>query len=316
MNNVKNDLASRNEKTPFSAIISSDNYKKMINNTLQDEGRAKRFISNTISAVANNPVLRECTPISIISGALTAESFNLPINSQLGYLYLVPFNNTKQGTKEAQLQIGWKGYIQLAIRSGQYKKINVVELKEGEVEYYDILSGDLKCNIITDFKLRAKAKTVGYYAMFELITGFIKTLYMPIEEMEEHANTYSKAFKMEEYQKLKSGKVAQSDMWKYSSFWYKSFDDMAKKTMLRQLLSKWGILSTELRQALEKDEAVIRDDKYEYVDSDNSIFVDIKEEGTFVDNETGEVIKEEEEDIVKKFKEANKVSKGTGLFNE
>lgn len=311
-NSVKNDLVSRNEKPKFSMVITSDSYRKMLNNALQDPKRVNRFLANTISVVSTNPKLSECTPQTIVSAALIAESLNLPIQSQLGYAYLVPYKNTKLGIDEAQFQLGWKGLVQLAIRTGQYKNINVIELKDGEVESYNLLNGELKCVIITDFKKRAEAKTVGYYAMFELITGFTKSIYMPIEEMETHANTYSKAFKMSEYQKLKSGKVAESDMWKYSSFWYKDFDAMAKKTMIRRLLSQWGILSAELQEAIIKDEAVIRDDgKYEYVDNDNSVFVDVKDD-SFVNIETGEV----EEDITKKFKEARSANKGTGLFGK
>ena len=203
---------------------------------------------------------------------------------QLGQYYIVPFNNSDKGCKVAQFQLGYKGYIQLAIRSGQYKKINVLAIKEGELIEYDPLNEEIKVNLIEDEELREQAKTIGYYAMFEYMNGFRKTLYWSKNKMLVHADKYSKAFSVNatkgKYPKVsfadfEAGKVAEEDMWKYSSFWYKDFDGMAYKTMLRQLISKWGIMSIDMQTAMEKDMAVINENgDYEYIDN-NSNEIDV-----------------------------------------
>ena len=131
---------------------------------------------------------------------------------------------------------------------------------------------------------------MGY---FELLNGFRKTLYISKEEMEQHANTYSKAFNLEDYKKLQAGQIPEKDLWKYSSFWYKNFDTMAFKTVLRQLISKWGIMSIQLQEAFTKDMAVMKDNgDYEYVDSPN-----YEEEPVFV--------KEEEKKTTKSLDDIN-----------
>ena len=152
--------------------------------------------------------------------------------------------------------IGYKGYIQLAIRSGQYKRLNVIEIKDGELEYFDPLNETINCVIIDDYARREAAPTIGYYAMFEYTNGFRKAIYWSKEKMLYHADKYSPAFSAQAYKDIQDGKVADKDMWKYSSFWYKNFDDMAKKTLLRQLISRWGVMSTEMISAFEHDNGV------------------------------------------------------------
>lgn len=171
-----------------------------------------------------------------------------------------------------------KGYIQLAIRSGQYRKINVLPIKEGELVSFDPMTEEIEVNLIEDDELREKTPTAGYYAMFEYVNGFRKAIYWSYKKMLNHADQYSKAFSKKAYQDLKDGKIPQSDLWKYSSFWYKNFDDMACKTMLRQLISKWGIMSIEMQKALEYDQGVgiVKDGKasgVEYVDSPDADLV-------------------------------------------
>ena len=134
-----------------------------------------------------------------------------------------------------------KGMLQLAIRSGQYKKINVLDIKEGELIKYDPLNEEIEVNLIEDEVDRENAKTIGYYAMFELVNGFRKSLYWSKEKMEKHAQRYSKGYASD----IRKGN-------KYT-FWSKDFDGMAFKTMLRQLISKWGIMSIELQTAYERD---------------------------------------------------------------
>lgn len=255
-------------KPKFSAVISSDNYKRMINNTLGDPERAKRFVASITSAVATNPALQECDPATVVSGALLGEALNLSPSPQLGLFYLVPYKNKTKGSVDAQFTLGYKGYIQLAIRSGQYKDIDVIEVKEGEFKGRDKQTGKLKFEFVEDEVLRLTKPTIGYLAYFELLNGFYKQLYMSKEEMEIHADKYSKAFNLADYKKLQAGQIPEKDMWKYSSFWYKDFNTMAFKTVLRRLISKYGIMSIEMQDAYAKDMAVMKEDgTYDYVDN-------------------------------------------------
>jgi len=257
------------QKPKFSVALQTAGYQKLINNTLQDPKRAQRFVASISSAVATNPDLQDCDAGSILSAALLGESLNLSPSPQLGQYYMVPFDDKKRG-RIATFILGYKGYIQLAIRSGQYKTLNVVSIKKGELVKYDPLSEEIEVNLIDDELTRETAETVGYYAMFEYTNGFRKALYWSKEKMLNHADRYSQAFSLNattgrkynkaSYADYESGKVPKDDMWLYSSFWYKDFDGMAHKTMLRQLISKWGIMSIEMQQAFEGDGAAIRDD--------------------------------------------------------
>lgn len=271
----------------FSVVIQSDMYKKLINNTLGDPKKATRFIASITSAVATNPALQECEPSSIVAGALVGEALELSPSSVLGEYYLVPFKNSKEGVTKAQMQIGYKGYLHLAIRSGQYKDIDVFEIHEGEFKGRDKDTGKFKFEFIENETERLSKPVIGYMGYFELLNGFRKTLYISKEEMEQHANTYSKAFNLEDYKKLQAGQIPEKDLWKYSSFWYKNFDTMAFKTVLRQLISKWGIMSIELQEAFTKDMAVMKDNgDYEYVDNPS-----YEEEPAFVEEQDKKTIK-------------------------
>lgn len=267
---VNNSLVTqRNTGKPqtFSAFLTSDAIKNRINSMVGGKD-GQRFISAVISAVSVNPGLTECEHSTILSAALLGESLKLSPSPQLGQYYLVPFNDKKRGTKVAQFQLGYKGYIQLAIRSGYYKKLNVLAIKEGELVRFDALNEEIEVKLIDNDTEREAAKTIGYYAMFEYTNGFRKAIYWSREKMMAHADKYSMAFSAAKYQDLLDGKIPQSEMWKYSSFWYKDFDGMAYKTMLRQLISKWGIMSIELQTAIDKDMAAIHDDgSVDYVDN-------------------------------------------------
>jgi recombination protein RecT len=278
MNN-KQELIKAKENTkrqlnamPIGGFMNQTAIKNRITSMMGSE-RGLRFITGVTSAVSTNPALAECTNESIFNGALLGETLNLSPSPQLGQYYLVPYKKYKKNTKEvesvtAQFQLGYKGYIQLAIRSGQYKKINVVDVKEGEFIEYNMFDEEYKFNPIQNYEERKNAKTIGYYAMFEYLNGFKKSLYMTKEEMLDHANTYSSAFDRNKYQDLLDGKIPEKDMWKYSSFWYKNFDEMAKKTMLRQLISKWGVMSIEMQKAFESDMAEIKENGVpEYIDN-------------------------------------------------
>ena len=214
-----------NQKPKFSVSIQSDAYKKLINNTLGDPERSKRFIAAISSAVATNPALQECEAGSILSGALLGEALNLSPSPQLGQYYLVGYKDKNTGLTNAQFQLGYKGYLALAMRSGQYKDLDVIEIKQGEYKGRDKENGKPKFEFIESEEERASLPTIGYLGYFELLNGFSKKLYISKEEMERHANTYSKAFNLEDYRKLQAGQIPQKDMWKYSSFWYKNFDN-------------------------------------------------------------------------------------------
>lgn len=252
----------------FSVVIQSDMYKKLINNTLGDPERSKRFIASISSAVATNQNLQQCEAGTILSAALLGESLNLSPSPQLGNYYLVPYKNNKTGITEAQFQLGWKGYYQLAIRSGQYIDLDVLEIKEGEYLGRDKQTGKQKFEFIEDEEERLAKPTIGYLGYFELLNGYRKQIYMSKTEMEKHADTYSKAFNLADYNKLKAGQIPEKDMWKYSSYWYKDFDGMAFKTILRRLISKYGVMSIEMQDAYTKDMAVMRENgDYDYVDN-------------------------------------------------
>ncbi len=256
---------------PIGQFMNISSIKNRINSMMGSE-RGLRFITGVTSAVTTNPSLAECTNESIFNAALLGETLNLSPSPQLGQYFLVPYKKKDKTGKvisiTAQFQLGYKGYIQLAIRSGQYKKINVAEIKEGEFVGYNFLDEEINITPITSYEERKKAATVGYYAMFEYTNGFKKSLYMSKEEMLDHADTYSSAFNKIAYQNLLDGKIPEKELYKYSSFWYKNFDEMAKKTMLRQLISKWGIMSIEMQTAFESDMAEIKEDGTpEYIDN-------------------------------------------------
>ena len=227
-------------KTQFQAIIKDSKVQANLTGTLGDAARTKTFTSSLISAVSTNPALQECEGMSIISAALLGESLNLSPSPQLGHYYMVPFKDNKAGISKATFVLGWKGYYQLALRSGQYRNIDAVAIKEGELDEYDPITGEIKIHAISDPMERENAKTIGYYAWFELINGFKKSMYWPKEKMEAHALKYSKGYAAK----------------KGYTFWEKDFDAMALKTMYRQLISKYGIMSLEMQKAYVNDMTV------------------------------------------------------------
>ena len=261
MSQSNNQIGKRQNKVPFSVAITTPTYQKLVNDTLSDPKRARQFVAAITSAVSTNPALQECEPGSILSGALLGESLNLSPSPQLGQYYLVPFKDKKAGTTKATFIPGYKGYIQLALRSGTCRNLDAKEVKAGELVSYDPFTGDIKLKPIQDPKTRAKAETIGYFGIYENISGFRKTMYMSKEEMIIYADTYSSAFSAKAYEKLQRGEIPQNELWKYSSFWYKNFDVMAKKTILRQLCSKWVDMSIELRDAYLADGATVSQDK-------------------------------------------------------
>lgn len=204
--------------------------------------RAPQFVTSLVAAANANKALNGCKAESVISAALIAASMDLPINQNLGFAYLIPYKN-KDG-EVCQFQMSYKGFIQLAQRSGFYKTINASEVKEGEIVNFDRLSGEIEFKWIEDQAKREKASTVGFVAYFKLLNGFEKSLYMTTEELNKHAKKYSKNF-------AKYG----------SGLWSDDFDSMAKKTVLKLLISKYGPLNTQLQKAIQEDQTV--DGEYE-----------------------------------------------------
>lgn len=227
------------QKQGIASYLSSDAVKANVISVIGEKD-AQKFISSVVSAVQVNPELSKCTNNSILSAALIGHSLNLPQSPQIGMFYLVPYNNTKANTKEAVFQLSYRGYLQLAMRSGQYSKIGVSDIREGELKSYNPITEEYIFDAETDFDKREKLPIVGYYAYFVMTNGYKKELYWSKDQMESHAKKYS---------------VSYRKGWS-SSFWVSNFDDMAKKTMIRQLISKWGIMSTELETGYRNDMAV------------------------------------------------------------
>lgn len=270
---VGNSLASRQQRTGLTAYLTQDVVRDQINKVVGGRN-GSRFISSIVSAVQATPALQECTNSSILSAALLGESLNLSPSPQLGQYYLVPYDNRSKGAKEAQFQLGYKGYIQLATRSGQYKKLTVLAIKEGELVRFDPLNEEIEIRLIEDEEEREQAPAMGYYAMFEYTNGFRKALYWSRAKMEAHAKKYSPGYKKD---------LEKGTKW---TFWAKDFDGMAYKTMLRQLISKWGIMSIDLVQAIDADMAVIHEDgTKEYVETED-VVADVQTEGDTVLDQT------------------------------
>ena len=280
----------------FSAFLTSDAIKHKINEMVGGRD-GQRFITSIISAVSTNPALAECEHSTILSAAMLGESLKLSPSPQLGQYYMVPFKDKKRGCKVAQFQLGYKGYIQLAIRSGYYKKLNVLAIKQGELVRFDPLEEEIEVNLVEDDAEREALPTIGYYAMFQYNNGFKKAMYWSREKMLSHADKFSMAFSAKAYEKLQADEIPEKDLWKYSSFWYKDFDGMAYKTMLRQLISKWGIMSIDLQKAMDGDMGTINEDgSVDYVDNYPDEAPAPAEEPApapiVVDENTGEIIEE------------------------
>lgn len=230
------------QKQGIATFLTSDKAKQNIINVVGEKD-AQRFISSVVSAVQTNPSLAECTNSSILSAALLGQSLNLPHSPQLGLYYFVPYK-TKSGVTEAQFQISYKGLINLAMRSGAYKKIHATEIKQGELVSYNPIEDIYEFNPITNFEEREKLPTIGYFGYFELLNGFRKEMYWSLEQMQAHAKRYSASYRKG---------------WS-SSIWNTDFDKMALKTVLRQLLSRYGTMSVEMQMAYTGDQAVLDED--------------------------------------------------------
>lgn len=250
------------------ANTSTQEYLKAVLNNKKDS-----FVANVTALVTNNTQLQDCAPMSVIYAAIKATALDLPLEPSLGCAYVIPYKNNKLNRTDAQFQLGAKGLLQLAIRSGQFKLINVTDIREGEVKGYDLLTGEIN---IAGLPNRESLPVVGYAAFFRLVNGFEKTLYMTVAEIEAHAYRYSQTYKNDKNKGYSSSK------------WTDDFDAMAKKTVLKLLLAKYAPKSVEMQmvnKAIADDQVVVNENNVEqYLDNPNV------EEQVTVDEQNAEVV--------------------------
>lgn len=245
--------------------------------------RATGFITSVLQAVASSDMLSKADPVTVFSAAATAATLDLPINQNLGFAYLIPYNlKQKDGTFKvvAQFQMGYKGFIQLAQRSGQFKTISATPVYEGQLIEQNPLTG-----FVFDFSQKTSDKIIGYAAYFQLLNGFEKTLYMTVDELKKHGTRFSKSFK------------------KGHGLWKDDFESMATKTVLKLLLSKYAPLSVDMKNAVISDQSMINN-----LDT---------EDVTYIDNEAtpediAEIVEEKKENLRKK-KNTKKIPEGEDL---
>ncbi|HEV7237270.1 MAG TPA: recombinase RecT [Ktedonobacteraceae bacterium] len=207
--------------------------------------RSSQFTTSVLALASSDPQLMAAEPRSLFNACLVAASLNLPINKNLGFAHIIPYNNTKKGIVEAQYQMGWKGFVQLAQRTGQYRTISATPVYEGQLVSADPLRGNTY-----DWTRKMSDKIVGYVSIIILNNGFEHQLYMSAEEMEAHGKRYSQSYK------------------KNYGPWKDNFPAMAEKTVIKLNVSKYGPLSVDMEKALMSDQAVLRGDdaKPEYID--------------------------------------------------
>jgi len=243
---MSNNMLEQRNNAPatVSRALETPAVKSRINDLLGK--KAPQFASSVI-AISNLPGLADCEPMSVIGSAITAATLDLPINQSLGFAHIVPYNN--RTGKRAQFQIGYKGFIQLALRSGQYLRLNDCVIPNGGLKSYNELTGELD----VDFDAAGDGDPDGYAFYFKLVNGFEKTVFWSFNKTKEHARRYSQAYR------------------KGYGPWKDDFDAMGLKTVIKNTLSKYGILSVELQRAIESDQGVIdvTQDDVEYVDNQN-----------------------------------------------
>ena len=267
-------MATNDTLPALKSMLGSENVKARFKEILGV--KAPGFISSILSVANSNSLLKRAEPQSIMNSAVIAATLDLPINPNLGFAYIVPYGN------QAQFQMGYKGIIQLAMRSGQYKTINVVEVYEGEIKNVNRFTGEY------EFGDRASDKVVGYMAFFKLTNGFEKFMYMTKEECEKHGKRYSQTFKSNK------------------GLWVTDFDSMSKKTVLKLLLSKFGILSIEMQRAQVFDQSIVKsnllntdidnaeieyDDNPDNKEAKRMAMKEAMKDAEIIDEETGEILK-------------------------
>lgn len=234
------------KQTPLADYLNSPEAKSKLDVVLGE--RRSQFVTSVVSLANAVPALQECDRKSLLAACMTAASLDLPVNQNLGFAYIIPYKNNKTHETLAQFQMGYKGFIQLAMRSGQFKTINATDVRQGEITERDRLTGEISFSWAEDN--REKLPTIGYVAYMRLINGFEKSLYMTTKELEAHGIRFSQSAR------------------KGYGLWKDDFDAMAKKTVIKLLISKWAPLSTQLQTATLADQSVAREDgQFEYVDN-------------------------------------------------
>lgn len=234
------------QKETFAGLIAQVNVKRRFEEILGQ--RAPGFMSSVLAVVNNNRMLREADPKTVLTAAAIAASLDLPIDPNLGFAAIVPYRDNRANTVKAQFQMQYKGFVQLAMRTGQYRLMNVAEVYEGEIKRVDRITGEIEF----DYESRTSDKIIGYAAYFRLLNGFEHTEYMTLEEIHAHARRFSKSY---------------GD--KYGP-WSTNTPMMERKTVLKRLVSRWGIMSVQMQTAVLADQAVITEGsdgpEYDYVD--------------------------------------------------
>lgn len=251
---LKNQLAKKGTGNSLSigntvkGLMENPSIKKRFEGVLKE--KAPQYMSSIVNLVNSDTNLQKCDGMSVIASCMVAATMDLPVDKNLGYAWVVPYGS------RAQFQMGYKGYIQLALRTGQYKAINVTEIREGELISWNPLTEELEI----DFSKRESDAVIGYAGYFKLINGFEKTVFWTKEDVTRHANKFSKTINSK------------------NSVWKSNFDAMAKKTVLRNLLSKWGILSIEMQKAYTADENLVNKEFMDDVENVQANIEDIQEE--------------------------------------
>lgn len=272
---LKNQLAKKGTGNSLSigntvkVLMENPSIKKRFEGVLKE--KAPQYMSSIVNLVNSDTNLQKCDGMSVIASCMVAATMDLPVDKNLGYAWVVPYGN------RAQFQMGYKGYIQLALRTGQYKSINVVEIREGELVSWNPLTEEIE----VDFSKRESDAVIGYAGYFKLINGFEKTVFWTKKEINNHANKFSKTINSK------------------NSVWKSNFDAMAKKTVLRNLLSKWGILSIEMQKAYTADEGLINKEFMDDVENVQANIEDIQENDGVVDvdytvDSNGEILEGQE----------------------
>lgn len=258
-----NEMARTGRGMTLPELLKAEAVQKRITEVTRKNPAA--FTSALMTVFNGNELLKKCEPNSILTAAVLIASLNLQVNPSFGEAYIVPFKD------KATFQVGVHGYVQLALRTGQYKKIHAGVIHEGEIRGVNPLTGEF---VVGE---KISEEVVGYVAHFELINGFSKTLYMTKAEIEEHAQNYSQSY--------------QADKNKSWSIWAKNFDKMATKTVLKLLLKNWGVKSVEMQQAIQADFGVVSKDSFTYPDNGNHSVP--REEFNITPSEDSEVVEED-----------------------
>lgn len=280
VNKIQNAITKTEEKPKQSlnavmnSMLDGEGLRKRFNDLLGD--RAPQFVSSLVSMINADENLQKAfsqAPMTVIQAGLKAATFDLPIDQNLGYAYIVPFNNgvkTADGQwskrMEANFILGWKGMHQLAMRTGAYKTINVIDVREGELKSYNRLTEEISLEFIEDEDKREATKVIGYVGYYRLVNGAEKTIYMTVKQVENHEKKFRKGQYM--------GKG-----------WKDDFDAMARKTVYRQLIGKWGIMSIDYQT--KKDGQALADQMQEEYHLENPEVIEAQV--IDINEETGEV---------------------------